>query len=80
MKSVIKVVSIGLLALLSMTTNAATINGSFGVIGDLDITGADLSEFRRLLLNENVKKIELVIRKKQGFRTVNLEKELLLSK
>lgn len=38
MKNVIKVISISVLALLSVTANAATINGTFGIFGDLDVT------------------------------------------
>ena len=43
MKNVIKVISLGVLTLLSLTTNAATINGSFGIIGELNATGAGLA-------------------------------------
>lgn len=50
MKSVIKVISIGVLTLLSLATNAATINGSFGITGALDATGADLSSVSDITL------------------------------
>ena len=45
MKSVIKVISICVLALMSVGANAATINGTFGIFGDLGVNdgAADLS-------------------------------------
>jgi len=52
MKSVIKVLSICFLAILSLNVNAATINGSFGVVGGLSATGgADLSSVTDISLS-----------------------------
>ncbi len=53
MKNIIIVISISFLSILSLNTYAATINGSFGIIGDLNaVGGTDLSSVTGISLSK----------------------------